>query len=85
MKPCLLYPLLLSALVTFAPAPLHAQTATKIFVASFGNDANDGSRGSPKRNFQSAHDAVAAGGQIVVLDTVGYPADPTPNAAGAVP
>jgi hypothetical protein len=46
--------------------------ATKIFVASFGNDGNDGSRGSPKRNFQSAHDAVAAGGQIVVLDTAGY-------------
>jgi hypothetical protein len=46
--------------------------ATKIFVGSFGNDANDGSRGSPKRNFQAAHDAVAAGGQIVVLDTSGY-------------
>ena len=41
-------------------------------MASTGNDANDGSRGSPKRNFQSAHDAVAAGGQIVVLDTAGY-------------
>jgi hypothetical protein len=46
--------------------------ATKIFVASFGNDGNDGSRGSPKRNFQAAHNAVAAGGQIVVLDTAGY-------------
>ena len=45
---------------------------TKIFVASYGNDANDGSRGSPKRNFQAAHNAVAAGGQIVVLDTAGY-------------
>ena len=45
---------------------------TKIFVASFGNDGNDGSRGSPKRNFQAAHNAVAAGGQIVVLDTAGY-------------
>jgi hypothetical protein len=49
----------------------HAQ-ATRIFVASYGNDANDGSRGAPKRNFQPAHDAVAAGGQIVVLDTAGY-------------
>lgn len=46
--------------------------STKIFVASFGNDANDGSRGSPKRNFQAAHDAVAAGGEIVALDTAGY-------------
>ncbi len=45
---------------------------SKIFVASFGNDANDGSRNAPKRNFQAAHDAVATGGQIVVLDTAGY-------------
>jgi hypothetical protein len=44
----------------------------RIFVASYGNDANDGSRGSPKRNFQAAHDAVAAGGEVVVLDTAGY-------------
>ncbi len=51
----------------------HAQAQlSKIFVASTGNDANDGSRGSPKRNFQAAHNAVAAGGQIVVLDTAGY-------------
>jgi hypothetical protein len=53
------------------PNQLHAQL-TKIFVASYGNDANDGSRGSPKRNFQAAHNAVATGGQIVVLDTAGY-------------
>jgi parallel beta helix pectate lyase-like protein len=46
--------------------------STKIFVASFGSDANDGSRGSPKRNFQAAHDAVAAGGEVVALDTAGY-------------
>ena len=35
-------------------------------------DTNDGTRGAPKRNFQPAHDALAAGGQIVVLDTAGY-------------
>ncbi len=58
-------------LLACCPAALHAQ-APKIFVASYGNDANDGSRGSPKRNFQAAHDAVAAKGQIVVLDTAGY-------------
>jgi hypothetical protein len=57
-------------LLTFAPGNIHAQ-ATKIFVASYGNDANDGSRASPKRNFQPAHDAVAAGGEIVALDTAG--------------
>ena len=75
-KPTVKTPLapLLSLLLlvgAFSPAELRAQ-APKIFVASFGNDANDGSRNAPKRNFQPAHDAVAAGGQIVVLDTAGY-------------
>jgi hypothetical protein len=68
------YSLLASSLIALLlalPSTIHAQ-ATKIFVASFGNDANDGSRGAPKRNFQNAHDTVAAGGQIVVLDTAGY-------------
>ena len=57
--------------LALAPGQLHAQ-ASKIFVASFGNDANDGSRGSTRRTFQAAHDAVADNGQIVVLDTAGY-------------
>lgn len=55
----------------FAAVSAQAQS-TKIFVASFGNDANNGSRGSPKRNFQPAHDAVAAGGEVVALDTASY-------------
>jgi hypothetical protein len=55
-----------------AVSDLHAQAPVKIFVASFGNDANDGSRGNPKRNFQAAHNAVANRGQIVVLDTANY-------------
>jgi hypothetical protein len=63
---------LLLILLVLRPLALHAQAPPKIFVASFGNDANDGSRGSPKRNFQAAHDAVAGGGQIVVLDMAGY-------------
>ena len=59
--------LLASGLLLFPVGALHAQALSKIFVASYGNDANDGSRGNPKRDFQAAHDAVAAGGQIVVL------------------
>jgi hypothetical protein len=61
----------LSFSVLLAPSVAHAQSP-KIFVASYGSDANDGLRGSPKRNFQAAHDAVAASGEIVVLDTAGY-------------
>ena len=79
MKTELLFQRLISRLIIalvvlgFATAvsQAHAQL-TKIFVASYGNDANDGSRGAPKRNFQAAHDAVASGGQVVVLDTAGY-------------
>ncbi len=71
MKTSLLRVLLLSVVLALVPVALHAQ-ATKIFVSATGNDASDGSRGSPKRTFQAAHDAVAAGGQIVVLDTAGY-------------
>ena len=78
MKPpllsCVVARLLLGAagVLLATPSVAHAQTSTKIFVASYGGDGNDGSRGAPKRNFQAAHDAVAAGGQIVVLDTAGY-------------
>ena len=52
--------------------PALADAPPKIFVASTGDDANSGARTAPKRSFQTAHDAVAAGGQIVVLDTAGY-------------
>ena len=49
-----------------------ADAPVRVFVASTGNDAAAGGRTSPKRTFQAAHDAVAAGGEIVVLDTAGY-------------
>ena len=67
----LIVPVLLLFAVAALPGALHAQLP-KIFVASFGNDANDGSRNAPKRNFQAAHNAVAVGGEIVALDTAGY-------------
>ncbi len=71
LSPRLPAALILWCALAFLAGPLHAQLP-KIFVASSGNDANDGSRNAPKRNFQAAHDAVAAKGQIVVLDTAGY-------------
>lgn len=61
----------LVAVGAFAVPAMGVQP-TRVFVASTGNDANDGSRGAPKRNFQPAHDAVAAGGEVVALDTAGY-------------
>lgn len=56
----------------------------KVFVASTGNDANDGGRATPKRSFQAAHDAVAAGGEIVALDTAGYGAVTITKSVGIV-
>jgi len=49
----------------------QAQPA-RTFVSSAGSDANDCSRSSPCRNFQRGHDTVAAGGEVVALDSAGY-------------
>lgn len=57
---------------TTIATPVLADGPPRIFVASTGIDSNDGSRGSPKRSFQAAHDAAAAGTTIVALDTAGY-------------
>lgn len=57
-------------LLVFVSGP--ASALSKVFVSSTGNDNDDGARQRPKRGFQSAHDSVDAGGQIVVLDTAGY-------------
>lgn len=51
---------------------VHGAGLAKIYIASYGSDASDGARGSPKRNFQPALNAVSEGGEIVILDTAGY-------------
>ena len=60
------------ALLAFGATVSFACAQSKIFIASTGNDANDGSRGSPKRSLQAAPNAVLATGEIVILDTAGY-------------
>src|SRR5262245_18199332 len=52
-------------------APAHAQ-ASRAFVAAQGSDGNPCTFALPCRTFQRAHDAVAAGGEIDVLDPAGY-------------
>jgi hypothetical protein len=49
----------------------HAQQRTFVSATS-GNDANNCLRPTPCRNFQRGHDAVAAGGEVVALDSGGY-------------
>src|SRR5215472_5275911 len=51
--------------------PAQAQRA-RVFVSVNGVDGNPCTAGSPCRTFQFAHDTVAAGGEIDVLDTGGY-------------
>jgi hypothetical protein len=51
--------------------PAQAQRA-RVFVASYGNDSNPCSFGSPCRTFQAAHDAVAANGEITAIDSAGF-------------
>src|SRR5262245_22230300 len=49
-----------------------AQAQTRVFVAAQGSDANPCTFALPCRTFQKAHDTVAAGGEIDVLDPAGY-------------
>jgi len=64
------------AMALLAIAGLNAMPAeaqpSRVFVAAQGSDANPCSFAQPCRTFQHAHDAVAAGGEIDVLDPAGY-------------
>jgi hypothetical protein len=54
---------------TLPAAPAQAQ---RVFVSATGADGNPCTFASPCRTFQHAHDTVAAGGEIDVLDPAGY-------------
>src|SRR5215831_6540493 len=51
-------------------APAHARA--RGFVASYGNDANPCTFGSPCKTFQHAHDVVDAGGEVTAIDSAGF-------------
>ena len=51
-------------------APAHARA--RVFVASYGDDANPCTFGSPCKTFQHAHDAVDAGGEVTAIDSAGF-------------
>ena len=62
--------LLVACLVVATSAP--AVSPQRTFVASSGNDANPCSLTLPCRGFAAAVAAVAAGGEVIVLDSAGY-------------
>jgi len=55
---------------SLAPAPANARA--RVFVASYGNDANPCTFGSPCKTFQHAHDVVDAGGDVTAIDSAGF-------------
>src|ERR1051325_1914246 len=50
----------------------QAAPPARVFVAAQGSDANACTFAAPCRTFQKAHDTVAGGGEIDVLDPAGY-------------
>ena len=55
---------------SLVPAP--AQARARVFVASYGNDSNPCTFGSPCRNFQQAVNVVDAGGEVTAIDSAGF-------------
>ena len=51
--------------------PVQAQRA-RVFVASYGNDSNPCTFGSPCKTFQQAINVVAVGGEVTAIDSAGF-------------
>jgi len=49
-----------------------ANARARVFVASYGNDANPCTFGSPCRNFQQAVNVVDPGGEVTAIDSAGF-------------
>jgi hypothetical protein len=55
---------------SFGTAPATARA--RVFVASYGNDSNPCTFGSPCRNFQQAVNVVDTGGEVTAIDSAGF-------------
>ena len=55
---------------TLASTAAHARA--RVFVASYGNDANPCTFGSPCKTFQQAVNVVDAGGEVTAIDSAGF-------------
>lgn len=72
-RACLTALLSLSASLAVAPGDAAAQALKRIWVSGKGTDAAGcGPVATPCRTVQFAHDAIAAGGEIDILDPAGY-------------
>ena len=50
----------------------HAAARDRVFVASYGNNSNPCTFGSPCKTFQTAVDVVAPGGEVTAIDSAGF-------------
>jgi hypothetical protein len=50
----------------------HATARDRVFVASYGSDANPCTFGSPCKTFQNAVNVVAPGGEVTAIDSAGF-------------
>ena len=55
---------------SFGTAPANARA--RVFVASYGNDGNPCTFGSPCKTFQQAVNVVDAGGEVTAIDSAGF-------------
>src|SRR5215472_13571454 len=62
----------LAAALTCSLASAPAYARARVFVASYGDDANPCTFGSPCKTFQHAHDVVDAGGEVTAIDSAGF-------------
>src|SRR6516165_10037011 len=70
MRTRLPFALLAALSCSLATAPAHARART--FVASYGNDSNPCTFGSPCKTFQQAVNALDAGGEFTAIDSAGF-------------
>jgi len=71
MRTALPLTLLAAALAcSLATAPANARA--RVFVASYGNDVNPCTFGSPCKTFQQAVNVVDAGGEVTAIDSAGF-------------
>jgi hypothetical protein len=61
----------LALVAVLSAAPALAQRA-RVFVASYGNDTNPCTFGSPCKTFQYAVNVVATGGEVTAIDSAGF-------------
>src|SRR5262252_262862 len=63
---------LLAAALTCSLHVVPAHARARVFVASYGNDANPCTFGSPCKTSQAAVNVVDAGGEVTAIDCAGF-------------